>query len=305
MGRGTSATPQHGIFALGTSAHAFLELDRAPGVGPTTLATAVADLTEPDTTMAAVNLVAGFRPELWKDLSPDGIPSELQGFNAPIVGVQGFRMPATQHDLILWFAGGTYDAVFDEARAAAGSLTKVAVVADETSGWPYRRDRDLTGFVDGTENPGLSEAPSVAIVPDGRPGAGGSVLLVQKWRHDVRSWDALPVSEQERVIGRTKPDSIEFDPKPPASHAARTDQDVFGKIFRRNVPYGGVTDHGTLFVGFCAEKSPLQRMLESMAGLPNGMRDDLTRYSQPLSGSYYFVPSIESIGQFRTKTPSE
>ncbi len=294
----TTATPQHGIFSLGTSAHVFLELERVPGVGPEELARGVADLKEPETTMAGVNLVSGFRPELWRAIAPDGTPRDLDGFTVPLVGADGFRMPATQHDLVLWLSGSSYDVVFDEARATLRSLAAVASVADETSGWPYRHDRDLTGFIDGTENPTLVEAPGVAIVPDGSPGAGGSVLLLQKWQHAVAEWESLPPSRQEQVIGRTKPDSIELDPKPPASHARRTDQDVFGKIFRRNVPFGGVTDHGTLFVGFCSERGPLQRMLESMAGIPDGVRDDLTRYSRPLSGGYYFVPSVEAIGRF-------
>jgi putative iron-dependent peroxidase len=97
------------------------------------------------------------------------------------------------------------------------------------------------------------------------------------------------------VIGRRKSDSVELDPKPDDSHVASTDQDRFGKVFRRNMPYGTVTDHGTMFVGFCAEQRPLQAMLESMAGADDGTRDALTRYTTPLTGAYYFVPSTESL----------
>jgi putative iron-dependent peroxidase len=97
------------------------------------------------------------------------------------------------------------------------------------------------------------------------------------------------------VIGRTKLDSVELDDRPEESHVARTDQDRFGKIFRRNMPYGTVTDHGTMFVGFSAEQRPLATMLESMAGLDGGDRDALTRYTRALTGAYYFVPSIESL----------
>ena len=87
--------------------------------------------------------------------------------------------------------------------------------------------------------------------------------------------------------------------KPTDSHVARTDQDVFGRIFRRNMPYGNVNDHGTVFVGFSAEQKRLAKMLESMAGLVNGTRDALTRYTQPLTGSYYFAPSVESLRGLR------
>jgi putative iron-dependent peroxidase len=99
------------------------------------------------------------------------------------------------------------------------------------------------------------------------------------------------------VIGRTKPDSIELEDKPADSHVASTDQDRFGKIFRRNMPYGTVTDHGTMFVGFSSEQRPLSTMLESMAGLAGGVRDALTLYTRPLTGAYYFVPSTERLRQ--------
>jgi len=86
-----------------------------------------------------------------------------------------------------------------------------------------------------------------------------------------------------------------LDDKPSDSHVASTDQDRFGKIFRRNMPYGTVTKHGTMFVGFCSEQQPLAEMLKSMAGLNDGTQDALTRYTRPLTGAYYFVPSTESL----------
>jgi len=204
-------------------------------------------------------------------------------------------MPATQHDAVLWISGSAYDVVFDVARAAIAVLRGVATVADETSSWPYRHDLDLTGFIDGTENPTLVEASDFALVPEGRPGAGGSILLLQKWSHDATAWESLPVERQEQVIGRRKADSEELEDKPDDSHVARTDQDTFGHIFRRNMPYGTVTDHGTMFVGFCAEQRPLEAMLESMAGLTTGTRDALTRYTRPITGAYYFIPSTDAL----------
>ena len=100
-------------------------------------------------------------------------------------------------------------------------------------------------------------------------------------------------------MGRTKRDSIELENKPSDSHVARTDQDAFGHIFRRNMPYGNFADHGTMFVGFSADQKRLSKMLQSMAGLVNGTRDALTRYTESLSGSYYFVPSVESLRRLR------
>jgi putative iron-dependent peroxidase len=289
------SNPQSGIFALGTASHAYLEFDvRAPG-DERAMAGAVAGLREPRTTMGGVNLVAGFRPELWSRLSPEDSPEGIEGFNLALAGSDQFVMPATQHDAMLWLSGSAYDVVFDVARQAIAMLDPVAMVVEETSSWPYRHDRDLTGFIDGTENPSLIDAADVALVPEGRPGAGATILLLQKWVHDARAWESQPVVQQERVIGRTKLDSVELEDRPADSHAARTDQDRFGKIFRRNMPYGTVTEHGTMFVGFSADQGRLIAMLESMAGVTDGLRDALTYYSRPLTGAYYFVPSIHGI----------
>jgi putative iron-dependent peroxidase len=143
------------------------------------------------------------------------------------------------------------------------------------------------------------------LIPDGQPGARGTVLLLQQWVHDAAAWEALSEAEQEAVMGRTKPESIELDPRPADSHVARTDQDTFGHVFRRNMPYGTVSDHGTIFVGFCAAQQPLMAMLESMAGVHDGVRDALTRYTRPLSGAYYFSPSVAAIRRFATDETAE
>jgi porphyrinogen peroxidase len=287
-------TPQAGIFALGTASHAYLEFDALGGRDRRELVGAIASLREPRTTMGGVNLVAGFRPELWRSVLPDDGP-QAKGFDEDLLGIDGFTMPATQHDAILWLSGSAYDVVFDVARMAIRSLSELAALAEETSSWPYQHDRDLTGFIDGTENPSLIEAPEFVLVPDGAPGAGGALLLLQKWAHDAAAWEALSDAQQELVMGRRKLDSVELDDKPDDSHVASTDQDRLGKIFRRNTPYGTVTDHGTMFVGFCSEQRPLTEMLESMAGLDDGTRDALTRYTRPVTGAYYFVPSTESL----------
>jgi putative iron-dependent peroxidase len=246
-----------------------------------------------------VNFVIGFRPELWRDIVPEDAPPTVEGFNNDIKGTEGFVMPATQHDAVVWLSGSAYDVIFDMARSVVHDLAGLASLADETSSWAYHHDRDLTGFIDGSENPTLLDAPDDALLPEGVPGAAGSVLLLQKWRHKTAQWEALPTDQQERIMGRTKLDSIELENKPADSHVASTDQDKFGKIFRRNMPYGNVDDHGTVFVGFSADQKRLSRMLDSMAGLITGTRDALTRFTQPLTGSYYFVPSVESLRSLR------
>jgi putative iron-dependent peroxidase len=292
------ALPQTGIFALGNPSHAYLEFDLVQGADALALVTAVANLSEPRTTMGGVNLVTGFRPELWSAAAPARAPRELAGFDQPVVGADGYTMPATQHDLALWIAGGAYDVVFDATLGVIAALHESAALADETAGWSYHRDLDLTGFIDGTENPSLSAAPARVLVPPDQPGAGGTVLLLQKWVHDSAAWTSLSTSEQEQVIGRTKRDSVELEDRPATSHVARTDQDEFGTIFRRNTPYGSVREHGTMFVGFSAEQRPLAAMLDSMAGVDGGARDELTRYARALTGGYYFVPSLDDLAVF-------
>ena len=294
------ATPQTGIFALGTESHAYLELDRVAGTDAAAVAARVASLREPRTTIGGVNLVVGFRPELWASVAPDAAPVGVHGFDVPLVGATGFLMPATQHDVVIWLSGASYDVVFDLSRAVLNGLAGAAELRHEVVGWPYHHDLDLTGFIDGTENPTLAEATTVVAIPPGQAGEGGTILLLQQWEHDANAWESLPVGAQEAVIGRRKVDSEELDPQPPGSHVARTDQARFGKIFRRNIAYGTVLSHGTTFVGFAADQRILAAMLESMLGTGDGVPDELTRFTRPLTGAYYVVPSAERLARLAT-----
>ena len=295
------ATPQTGIFALGTMSHAYLEFDARPGIEARGLVGAVASLREPRTTIGGVNLVAGFRPELWASVAPDAAPPGLTGFDEPLVAADGYTLPATQHDVVVGLAGAAYDVVFDLSRTVVAALASQAILAHEAVGWPYHRDLDLTGFEDGTENPTLVEGTSVAVVEAGAPGEGGSVLLLQQWEHDAAAWESLPVSQQEQVIGRRKVGGKELDPRPESSHVARTDQDRLGRIFRRNIGYGALAQHGTIFVGYSRDRARLEAMLRSMLGEPSGPSDRLIRFTRPLTGAYYFVPSIEALATFASE----
>ncbi|CAO5161789.1 porphyrinogen peroxidase [Frankia sp. AiPs1] len=294
---------QPGIFGLGAPEHCYLEFSLCEGVSPAQLVKAVAGLAGPLSTGGGVNLVVGFRPELWAQVAPADAPPGVQGFTEPIVGADGFQMPATQHDAWAWIAGGDRTSVFNNSRDVIAALIGLATVASEVTGWVYEHDRDLTGFIDGTENPSLLVAPDVALVPDG-PGVGASVLLFQRWKHDSDAFRALSVEEQERVIGRTRADSVELDEDvmPATSHVSRTVVEEDGeelKIFRRNTAYGTATEHGTLFVGFSRERRILDIMLRRMAGATDdGLRDQLTHFSTPHSGAYYLIPSVAALVQF-------
>jgi putative iron-dependent peroxidase len=297
---GVSAQP--GIFALGTTEHCYLEFGLTSGTAAELVAHA-AKLAGELTTTGGVNVVIGLRPELWREIANPADVLDAQSWQDDIVGPDGFRMPATQQDAWVWISGGSRTAIFDAGRQAIAALRPVARVRTEITGWLYRHDRDLTGFIDGTENPSLIEAPAVAAAPAGTAGAGGSVVLYQLWRHHSARWDAEPQEVQERVIGRTKPDSIEFsEPQMPAdSHVSRTSLTVDGEelpIFRRNVAYGGVTDHWTVFVGFSFDQWRMAEMLRRMAGIPDEIRCALTRYTTPVSGAYYAIPSVEALQSF-------
>src|ERR1700719_2565684 len=284
----TMRVAHSGIFALGTGSHSYLEFDLHARGDSLTLVQLIASLEEPRMTTGGVNLVVGFRPSLWARVAPEEMPAEVMDFEQDVRGVDGYTMPATQHDLWLWVAGHAYHKVFDVAREAIVALAPVAHLAAEVAGWTYKESRDLTGFIDGTENPRLSEAPEVALIPDGLPGAGGSVVLIQKWLHDAVAFEALAVEAQEKVIGRTKDTSRELDEgvRGAGSHVSRTvieENGVEQHIFRRNTPFGTATEHGTMFIGFSREQHRLARMLARMAGAEDGIRDALTRYTTAVS----------------------
>ena len=295
--------PQPGIFALGTRSHYHLEFDLLPGAAPRALVEVLAALREPRKTTGGINLVVGLAPRVWEAVAPDELPPGAADFE-PVVGPDGFTMPATQHDAWIWLAGSDADVVFDVARSAVGALAGLASLGHEVAGFTYLDSRDLTGFIDGTENPPLDVAAAAALVPEGMPGSGSSVAIVQRWLHDLDAFHALPVAEQEAAIGRTRADSIELDDdtKPADAHISRVviedEQGEELEILRRSIPVGGMRDHGLEFVAFSADQSVLVRMLHRMVGTDDGVRDHLTRFTTPLTGAFYVTPSVEALKAF-------
>jgi putative iron-dependent peroxidase len=291
--------PQPGIFAQGTRSHHLLELAVGPSATDGEIRAALAAVRQPTVTAGGINLVLGLGASLWHRLRRDDTPADLAPFPA-LDGLDGHTAPSTQGDVWVWVHGTGEDVVFDAARATVAALAPVAAVVLEQPGFVYHDSRDLTGFVDGSANPPLADAFEVACIPDGLPGAGGSHVLAQRWVHDLDGFHALPVAEQERVIGRTKPDSVELDDahKPADAHIARVEIDLDGEeaeIYRRSVPYGRVGEMGLYFLAFSVEQRRFRVMLERMFGLADGMRDRLTDFSRPNSGAYYFAPSMGAL----------
>jgi len=295
--------PQFGIFAQGTIAHEFIEFDLRPDIDMGRATAALSQLRAPSVSAGGVNLVIGFGSELWKTVAPDQAPSDLAPFS-PVGRLGGHHAPATQHDCWLWISGSSQDVVFEHARAAVQMLSPVATVASEQPCFVHRDSRDLTGFIDGSANPMTHEAPEAALIPDGQPGEGGAHVLVMRWIHDLAAFEKLRIREQEDVIGRSKPSSVEMtgDRLPPDAHIARVQiEDDAGEelpIYRRSVPYGTVAEHGLYFVAFSADRTRFDRMLGRMFGTdPDRIHDHLTDFSRPVSGSFYFAPSLTVLAE--------
>jgi len=293
--------PQFGIFAQGTVAHEFIEFDLRADVDKASAGRLITQLEQPPVSAGGVNLVVAFGPDLWRRLAPDELPSGLGPFRE-VVGLDGKRAPSTQHDAFVWISGSSSDVVFEQSRAAMKAVADVAVVATEQACFVHRDSRDLLGFIDGTENPPVLEAPLAALVPSGEPGAGGSHVLVMRWIHDLSGFEALPVAEQERVFGRTKSDSVELsdEDKPETAHIARVEiEDEHGdelEIYRRSVPYARLAEHGLYFIAFSADRTRFDRMLARIFGLADGKRDRLTDFSRPVAGAMYFAPPLTLLG---------
>jgi porphyrinogen peroxidase len=293
-------TPQIGIFAQGTHAHYFMELDLRHGISPEQAVDSFRRLRAPEVASGGVNVVLAFGADFWRAVAPSQTPAGLAPFHK-VNGTGGTYAPASQHDGWIWISGSSPDVAFQHARGAWLAVREVATLAAEQPCFVYRDSRDLTGFIDGTANPDPLAAPRVALVPPGSPGEGGSHVLVMRWVHDLDAFTAQPEAEQERVFGRTKADSVEFsaDQMPPNAHIARTqveDGDHELEIYRRSVPYGTLTEQGLYFVAFSADRGRYDRMLARIFGTAeDGVRDRLTDFTRPVSGAYYFAPSLTTL----------
>jgi porphyrinogen peroxidase len=250
----------------------------------------------PDDTLACV---AGVGSQAWDRLFAGPRPAELHPFRE-LAGSR-HRAVATAGDLVFHIRAGQMGLCFEFATHVMERLAGAVTVCDEVHGFRYFDDRDLLGFVDGTENPTGQAAAAAAVTGAEDPDfAGGSYLIVQKYRHDMDAWNRLSVEEQEKVIGRTKLADIELpdDVKPSNSHvAANTITDPDGterQILRANMPFGsvGAGEFGTYYAAYCATPSVTERMLENMfIGDPPGNYDRILDFSTAVTGNLFFAPS--------------
>jgi putative iron-dependent peroxidase len=249
----------------------------------------------PDDTLACI---AGVGSQAWDRLFAGPRPAELHPF-CELAGPR-HRAVATPGDLLFHIKAEQMGVCFEFATHVMDRLAGAVTVCDEVHGFRYFDDRDLLGFVDGTENPTGPAAAAAAITGAGDPDfAGGSYVIVQKYVHDMGVWNRLTAEEQEKVIGRTKLDDIELpdDVKPSNSHVAvNTITDPDGterQILRANMPFGsvGASEFGTYYAAYCATPSVTERMLERMfIGDPPGNYDRILDFSTAITGNLFFAP---------------
>jgi porphyrinogen peroxidase len=246
---------------------------------------------------AMLSCVTGIGAELWDRLFTGPRPARLHKFRA----WKGPKhsAPSTPGDLLFHIRAGQMDVCFELAAKIGERLREVADVVDETHGFKYFDERDLLGFVDGTENPAGDEAARHVVIGDEDPGfAGGSYVMVQKYLHDLTAWNALSVEEQEAAIGRTKLDNVELKDKAANSHVElNTVDDPDGnelKILRDNMPFGSVRagEFGTYYIAYAADPDVPELMLRRMfLGEPYGTYDRILDFSTATTGSLFFVPT--------------
>jgi putative iron-dependent peroxidase len=247
-----------------------------------------------------LSCVVGLGSALWDRLVGWPRPAGLH----PFAGVSGSRHTAvaTPGDLLFHIRAHRADLCFELAQRLVERLRGSAEVVEEVHGFKSFDERDLLGFVDGTENPVGAAAPAAAVIGEEDPAfAGGSYVLVQRYLHDLAAWDALTVGEQEQVVGRTKLNDIELpdEVKPANSHVALNtivdDDGEQQQILRYNMPFGRVGDgeFGTYFIGYARSPDVLEQMLTNMfVGRPPGNYDRILDFSTALSGSLFFVPTV-------------
>lgn len=245
--------------------------------------------------------VTGIGSEMWDRLFDGPRPAELHVL--PEFAGGRHASVSTAGDLLFHIRAARLDLCFELAQRLTEALAGHARVIDEVHGFRSFDERDVLGFVDGTENPEGGAASTAALIGDEDPGfAGGSYVIVQKYLHDLTAWDALSVEAQEDAIGRSKVSDLEMsdDVKPPTSHIALTViEDENGEeqqIVRYNMPFGrvGIREFGTYFIGYARSPAVTEQMLTNMfIGSPHGTTDRILDFSTAVTGTLFFVPTSD------------
>jgi len=295
------ATPQEAILSALGEHQWYVHMSRTDGADLGVIKSALAALRQ-DCLHLGVQVGIGFGPTLLAELTDD-VPADFQPYPG-YHSADGKEAKATQEELLLWLHSDHKDRNWDSQHkfrtAVAGHMT----VARETIAWVYGASQDLTGFIDGTGNPEFDRQRECAVIADGSAGAGGSFCIAQRWVHDLGYFNSLPLQDQENLFGRTKAESHRLEVQVPTSHLSHVElrdgetadatKPKRNEIVRRSTPYAlhdGTV--GLYFLGFCKDQAPLRERMEAIYGENGQVRDALTDYSTPASGSFYFLPSVE------------
>jgi porphyrinogen peroxidase len=257
-----------------------------------------------------LSCVMAFGSDAWDRIFQIPRPKDLHPFRE----IHGRHLAvATPGDILFHIRATREDLCFEMATQLMSRLRGAVSTTDEVHGFKYFDDRDLIGFVDGTENPVDHAACDAAIIgEEDAQFAGGSYVIVQKYLHDLDKWNSVAVEQQERIIGRTKLSDIELDDavKPTSAHNALTTIVEDGKqleIVRDNMPFGdvGKGEFGTYFIGYARSPHRIEQMLINMfVGKPPGNYDRLLDFSRPVTGTLFFVPSATFLADVGTDTPA-
>jgi porphyrinogen peroxidase len=247
---------------------------------------------------AGLSCIMGIGSDAWDGLFGQPRPAELHPFREVRAGTR--HAVSTPGDFLFHIRARYMDLCFELATQIMARIGNAVAPVDEVHGFKNFDDRDLVGFVDGTENPrGEAVADAALVGEEDAALAGGSYVMVQKYLHDMNGWNALSIETQEKIIGRKKLSDIELDAsvKPTCSHSSLTTIEENGKeikILRDNMPFGSAAqgEFGTYFIGYCRTPRILEQMIENMfAGRPPGNYDRLLDYSRAVTGNLFFAPS--------------
>jgi porphyrinogen peroxidase len=260
---------------------------------------------------AGLSCIMGFGSNAWDRLFSSQRPAELHPFREFRAGSR--HAVSTPGDLIFHIRAKNMDLCFELASQIMERLGDAASTVDEVHGFRYFDNRDLLGFVDGTENPTGNAAAEAILIGEEDPAfSGGSYVIVQKYLHNLDAWNALPTEIQEKIIGRKKVSDIELDDsvKPTSAHNALTVIEENGKeikILRDNMPFGrpGHAEFGTYFIGYCRSPHPIEQMLENMfIGRPPGNYDRILDFSTAVTGGLFFIPTATFLDSVTPDQPA-
>ncbi|WP_299199169.1 Dyp-type peroxidase [uncultured Amphritea sp.] len=253
---------------------------------------------------ADLHITVAIGGEYWGLLSPDERPAKLTSF--PVFTNKEITTPHTPVDLLLHIRSERHDLNYEASVLLTERLGDDATLVEENHGFRYLDSRDLTGFVDGTENPEGDDRIAVAVVGDEDPTfSGGSYIHLQRYEHDLKAWNRITVKQQEDIFGRTKADNEEYasEAKAAFAHTKRTSlKDAEGnsiEILRHSMPYGDLTKRGLMFASYGRSPEPFTQMLESMIlGDDQGNHDHLMNFTSAVTGQAFFAPSTDWLTQW-------